>query len=326
MSTISRRWKEGNLLELIYRKPPSPEPEREIPSLPELPKLPKGSVAQELVKEDVTGWDPSIKPELLLEFPTEEPVEDEVVDVPGKAELEKIQAEPQGESGAKLQETAERWNEQVKCVKLLEDMTWLAELPDTTDNENALRIIFENDMRYCRDFQSRSLLPWSCDQWPLKPRVWLAGMERVLLAMQRRNQLPYWLRKPHDKNIREDAALSADGFTDPGNLVLDTFVHALRLWQYCEPSRASLVLRQSPHDYGHRANRSSTGPVNLRGNIVEAMSRCLQRTASFVPRHWKKPYDPYRYWWTNDVARWPLWGEAEEPPRKKTRWNQYRRY
>ena len=103
MRTISRRRAEGNLLELIYRKPPSPEPEREIPSLPELPKLPKGSVAQELVKEDVTGWDPSIKPELLLEFPTEEPVEDEVVDVPGKAELEKIQAEPQGESAAKLQ-------------------------------------------------------------------------------------------------------------------------------------------------------------------------------------------------------------------------------
>ena len=284
MRTISRRRAEGNLLKLIYRKLPFPEPERETPSLPELPKLPKGSVAQELVKEDVTGWDPSIKPELLLEFPTEEPVEDEVVDVPGKAELEKIQAEPQGESGAKLQETAERWNEQVKCVKLLEDMTWLAELPDTTDNENALRIIFENDMRYCRDFQSRSLLPWSCDQWPLKPRVWLAGMERVLLAMQRRNQLPYWLRKPHDKNIRGDAALSADGCTDPGNLALDTFVHALRLWQYCEPSRASLVLRQSPHDYGHRANRSSTGPVNLRGNIVEAMSRNLQHTGSKVPK------------------------------------------
>ena len=32
---------------------------------------------------------PSVKPELLVEFPTEEPVEDEVVDVPSKAELKK---------------------------------------------------------------------------------------------------------------------------------------------------------------------------------------------------------------------------------------------
>ena len=89
MRTISRRRAEGNLLELIYRKPPSPEPEREISSHPEPPKLPKGSVAKELVQEEVTAWDPSVKPELLLEFPAEEPVEDEVVDVPGKADLKK---------------------------------------------------------------------------------------------------------------------------------------------------------------------------------------------------------------------------------------------
>merc|ERR1712026_524359 len=124
-------------------------------------------------------------------------------------------------------------------------------------------------------------------------------------VMQQRNQLPYWLRKPHDKHIREAAALSADGFTDPGNLVLDTFAHALRLWQYCEPSRASLVVRQSPHDYGHRANRSSTGPVNLRGNIVEAMSRNLQHTGSKVPKGWTKEYDPYWWYWTEDVEKRP---------------------
>ena len=112
MRTISRRRAEGNLLELIYRKPPSPEPEREMSSLPEQKTLPKGSVAQELVQEEVTGWDASVKPELLVEFPTEEPVEDEVVDVPSKAELKKIEEEPESESAAKLQETAERWNEQ----------------------------------------------------------------------------------------------------------------------------------------------------------------------------------------------------------------------
>ena len=321
LRTISRRRAEGTLLELIYRKPPSPEPEREMSSIPEPKKRPKGSVAQELVQEEVTGWDASVKPELLVEFPTEEPVEDEVVDVPSKAELKKIEEDPECESAAKLQETVERWNEQVKCVKLLEDMTWLAELPDTPDNLDALRTIFENGMRYCRDFESRSLLPWSCDHWPLKPRVWLAEMERVLKVMQQRNQLPYWLRKPHDKNIREDAALSADGFTDPGNLVLDTFVHALRLWQYCDPSKTSMVLRQSAHDYGHKANRSSTGPVNLRGNIVEAMSRNLQHAGSKMPKHFKKEYDPYWWYWTPLMEQAPQ--DEPEPvwqPKRRRYW------
>ena len=90
--------------------------------------------------------------------------------------------------------------------------------------------------------------------------------------MATRNLLPYWLRRPHERNIREDASESAEGFSDPGNVVLDMAVHALRLWQYCEAYRAEKVMKQSIHEYGSRANKSSVGPVNLRGNIVEAMA------------------------------------------------------
>ena len=118
-------------------------------------------------------------------------------------------------------------------------------------------------MRYCRDFTNSVILPWNLSEWPLKPRVWLAEMERTLYAMEQRGELPYWLMHPNDRHIRDDAAAAADGFTDPGNMVLDTSVHALRLWQYCDASKASLVVRQSGHEYGHRANCSSTGPVKL---------------------------------------------------------------
>ena len=72
------------------------------------------------------------------------------------------------------------------------------------------------------------------------------------------------------------------GFPDPGNEVLDVLVHALRLWKYVTASKVELVIRQSTHEYGAGRNRSSIGPVNLRGNIVEAMTQpsaaCWSRT------------------------------------------------
>ena len=89
MQTISRRRKEGTLKELIYRKPPSPEPEAAEPTLPVPNRKAKGSVAMELVQEDLTAYGSDTKPEMTLKLPTEDPVEDEVVDVPGKADLNK---------------------------------------------------------------------------------------------------------------------------------------------------------------------------------------------------------------------------------------------
>ena len=62
---------------MIYRKPPCPEPDTDIPSRPEPPKKPKGSVALQLKKEDVAVTDPYMNVEGLLNFPRAEPVEDD---------------------------------------------------------------------------------------------------------------------------------------------------------------------------------------------------------------------------------------------------------
>ena len=51
MEVIQRRFCEDNLDRLIYRKPPCPEPDTDIPSVPEPPKKPKGSVALQLKKK-----------------------------------------------------------------------------------------------------------------------------------------------------------------------------------------------------------------------------------------------------------------------------------
>ena len=145
------------------------------------------------------------------------------------------------------------------------------------------------------------LLPWKFNDYPLCPRAWLAEFERTLRVMAKKGCLPYWLKRPADKNIRDDASASADGFTDPGNYDLDIFVHAMRLWQYCEGSRADLVMKQPISEYGTRSNKSAKGPVNLRGNIVEAMTKNLQQMGNQKASQWK--YDPFKYWYQEDHYR-----------------------
>ena len=163
---------------------------------------------------------------------------------------------------------------------MLEQVNWLDQIPDTTDNVEALKVIFREGMRYCTTFMNGVLLPWNIAHWPLSPRLWLGEFERTLKQMAVRGLLPYWLKHPRPRNIRNDASESAEGFSDPGNFVLDMVAHALRLWKYCDTNKTERVMKQSIHEYGSRANKSSVGPVNLRGNIVEAMTTNLKDSGS----------------------------------------------
>ena len=194
-----------------------------------------------------------------------------------------------------------RWVEMVEGVGMLENIDWLGDLPAYSAIRNALHEIFKQGMRYCRDFQDGVLLPWKFDMFPLVPRAWLGEFERTLKAMAQRSELPYWLKHPSDRNIRGDASESADGFSDPGNFDLDVIVHAMRLWQYCDASKAGKVIRQPTSAYGASSNKSSKGPVNLRGNIVEAMTKKLQKAGGLKPNQW--PYDPFKYWFEEDHWR-----------------------
>ena len=227
------------------------------------------------------------------DFPTAEHVE----------EASKVELVPDVESLTEEQQQKEdvetamkRWVEQVESVRMLDNIDWLEKVPNTAQNVEALNQIFSQGMTYCTHFLDSCLQPWKMDRWPLNPQLWLGEMGRCLRAMKRRNMIPYWLKRPHDRNIRDDAGASADGSTDPGNYVLDMVVHALRLWQYTEAQCINMVIRQSSVDYGEKANKSSHGPVNLRGNIVEAMQRNLQLMGSQLLSH-EQEYDALEYWW-----------------------------
>ena len=257
----------------------------------------------EPVPEDEKGY---------VAFPKANPVEEsEVVNV--AADLEEL-AEKELQHQLYIQTIMERWVECVECVVMLKDIDWLDKLPDTPENLECLNIIFKHGMKYCTDFQDGVLQPWKLQDWPLNPRVWLAEMERVLKKMAHKGWLPYWLQHPHDGNIREDASVSAGGSTDPGNYVLDVVVHALRLWQYSESSHISKVMKQSIAEYGERANKSAHGPVNLRGNIIEAMTRNLQFTGTFKGKGKGRipEYDCVEYWWKWEEEYQSTWTSKKQ--------------
>ena len=99
----------------------------------------------------------------------------------------------------------------------------------------------------------------------------------------RKNWLPREIRQPHDKRIR-DKALGAKGGWDPGNVDFDVVASLLRVWQVADNVSVDRVTRVAAKEYGSRGNKSADGPVNLRGNIIEASLRWTQAMAA-TPDH-----------------------------------------
>ena len=284
---LQHRYREGTLLEYIY---PQPEKVEDLVA-DDPPAMRSTSAASSSLQEIVN--EPSVKTsDKECSFPATEMVEEAPVLEIDDDDLGKNAEELSEEQ---MEKAMERWVEQVECVAMLEKINWLEYIPDTTSNRSALQTIFENGMTYCTKFTDGCLQPWNMTDWPMNPRLWLGELERTLKVMARKRWTPRWLHRPHDQHIRGDADRSADGAVDPGNYILDMVVHALRLWQYAEAKRIDQVMKQPIAEYGHRSNKSSHGPVNLRGNIVEAMQRNLQETGSKVPS-WKEDYDAVKYW------------------------------
>ena len=59
-----------------------------------------------------------------------------------------------------------------------------------------------------------------------------------------------------------------------------------------------MVMRQSTLEYGEKANKSAKGPVNIRGNIVEAMTKNLQEPGTLRYPRTQKEYDTVDRWYS----------------------------
>ncbi len=193
-------------------------------------------------------------------------------------------AEPPGPvpGGPGWDEMNRRWLEESQYRAMLDEMDWADFIPDSETARDSLANIGNLAQEYVRCFMHSSTRPASVQDWPRHMRAWLAEWEWTLRSASHRGWLPKSMTNPGDRHIRTLAGQSADNFQDPGNLRLDELVHVGRLWRFVDATRRDMVMRTPAGDYGSARNKSSVGPVNLRGNIVEASCLELQRWGSEV--------------------------------------------
>ena len=174
-------------------------------------------------------------------------------------------------------------------------MTWVQDAPDTAQVRHAWEWIVANGMRYGTIFENGTIQGWNFLDFPLSRRAWTSEFELVLNIMHQRGRSPRWLVEPHDRHIREDAGESADGFVDQVNSHLDTLMHIFRLWRFASERFQASDMQQPINEYAGRAHKSAKGPVNLRGNIVEAISKVYQKMGSGKAA--EDRYDDAFDWW-----------------------------
>ena len=196
----------------------------------------------------------------------------------------------------------DRWSEEAMAVNMLDKITWAAYCPQ--DRWWDLYAVFKMGMQYVDEFNNRLVHQWNMTDAPSHMRVWLAELEWTWRTAVRRNWLPQEIRQPHDKFIRQKAA-GATGGHDPGNLEYEVLTSLLRVWQVADNISVDRVTHVAAKPYGERGNMSASGPVNLRGNIIEALLRWTQLMAA-TPDSWrtKEINCTERYCCWDEWGRW----------------------
>ena len=201
----------------------------------------------------------------------------------------------EGDSHEVAEQHASRWVEESMSRSMLESITWATYCP--RDRKGDLTAIFKMGMKYVDVFSDDVMIPWNVDEIPTHMRPWLAELDLTFKALMAKNWIPQQLRAPHDKHIRK-YAVGAQGDTDPGNETFDIVVNMMRLWQAVDENHWEQVVKVAGKEYGNSGNKSSEGPVNLRGNMIEALMKWLQETSATPAR--LRPHQKWscEYWYT----------------------------
>ena len=108
-------------------------------------------------------------------------------------------------------------------------------------------------------------------EFPSSTRAWSSMPWAALKELERRGQVPRFLAAPTDAKIRLHANLAPEFYDDPGNVNLDVTFDLLCLWELVTPIALRDILKLSWKEYGARGEKSSQGPMNFRGNVLEAL-------------------------------------------------------
>ena len=112
------------------------------------------------------------------------------------------------------------------------------------------------------------ILCWRCIKRRCVIRCWKVS-----------SQLPRFLTASTDVKIRLHANMAPEFYDDPGNVNLDVSFYILCLREFMTPMSLEDILKLSWKEYGSRGERSSQGPMNFRGNVLEAlMGYCHERS------------------------------------------------
>ena len=267
----ARRFQEKTLKTRIYKEPPKQPTSTPASSAP---STSAPSQPQEQAPQDETLF-------------AEPPKDVEPAEVMGSRKA------PSPEDLENMKDTLSsfynRWVEECQGASKLNGLTWAEFCPREPATEQALRFIWERGHEFVQEFQNECCRAYNVTNYPRQLRPWVAETEWTLQRMAMMGWLPRSLLHPRDRAIRKPANEGGDEFLDPGNLSLEMFVYIFRLWKYCDTVGYDATIRVHPDEYGSKPNRSSKGPVNLRGNIVEAMSRDLQVVGSWAnPWPWRE--------------------------------------
>ena len=182
------------------------------------------------------------------------------------------------EAKATVVEHVERIEEESMCRDLVIRNN-LIFLPwsDTLYSDN--HKLFSLVQEYVESFTEESTRTFDMTTWPSDARMYVQECVWFFEALAARGWTPNNLRSPRDRNIRVAAGDVHPAFSDPGNLVLDQVIHILRLWRFVSSARIDALLRVAPQPYGDPGNMSASGPINLRGNVIEALLHDLSNMA-----------------------------------------------
>ena len=101
----------------------------------------------------------------------------------------------------------------------------------------------------------------------------------IARLMASKRFLPAWMVMPRDQSLRREANKLSDEFHDPGNSLFESLFHAAGLHQLLTWSvdhyQAMMHLPNAP--YSDKTNKSSRGPTNRRGNLIEGILAFLWR-------------------------------------------------
>jgi len=103
-----------------------------------------------------------------------------------------------------------------------------------------------------------------------------------------------YVQNPSDYGIRVFAGDC--NYHDPGNVCLDFCYFVLQLWKFVLPTKMSLINQISWRDYGGPKERSGTGAMNRRGNIIEALMANAMWQSKWEKEHSARKEEPFEVW------------------------------